>query len=278
MRPVRSAWGTPRIRDAELHVHRKNATTQLDVSSSRRSGKTLSRSSWEGSRTRWSALPTQWLAFSSKHNTPCSPPGRRSSILDRCGQRVLRRLGNSAQSDSENFDMANWYGSARSNYVRIKDKSAFRAWAGTLPGVDLVEKNGRFALLVRDSDTGGWPSLRCDANGEDQESDPDRRLCRPRDQRYWDEPAAALHSSPVRTDKHRSGLLSLNDPTSQEVGIQATRERHTGHRHAQLLTGCDRLGFELHAVTPSAPTGQAGCDPLSSAWWRPEAQDSYWLI
>jgi hypothetical protein len=68
--------------------------------------------------------------------------------------------------------MANWYGSARSNYVRVKDDEAFSAWVATLPGVELVKKEGKFALLVgRDSDTGGWPSFRFGANNEDEEID-----------------------------------------------------------------------------------------------------------
>ncbi len=56
--------------------------------------------------------------------------------------------------------MANWYGSARSKYVRVKDREAFKAWAATLPDVVVVEKQDTFALLVDRSDSGGWPSLR----------------------------------------------------------------------------------------------------------------------
>jgi hypothetical protein len=68
--------------------------------------------------------------------------------------------------------MANWYGSARSNYVRVKDVEAFNAWVATLPGVELVEKEGKFALLAgRDNDTGGWPSFRSASNDEDEEID-----------------------------------------------------------------------------------------------------------
>lgn len=68
--------------------------------------------------------------------------------------------------------MANWYGSARSNYVRVKNEEAFREWVDTLPGVELIEKEGKFALVVgHDGDTGGWPSFRSSATGEDEEID-----------------------------------------------------------------------------------------------------------
>jgi hypothetical protein len=57
--------------------------------------------------------------------------------------------------------MANWYGSARSNYVRVKNRETFLAWVQTLPGVEFAEKDDAFALLVgRDSDGGGWPPSR----------------------------------------------------------------------------------------------------------------------
>ncbi len=31
--------------------------------------------------------------------------------------------------------MANWYGSARSNYFAVEDETAFLEWVDTLPGV-----------------------------------------------------------------------------------------------------------------------------------------------
>lgn len=65
--------------------------------------------------------------------------------------------------------------------------------------------------------------------------------------------------APLRAHTHRPRLLSLNDPAPQQVGVQAARERHGGHRHARLLAGCYCIGFKLRAVTSSAPTGQADC-------------------
>lgn len=47
-------------------------------------------------------------------------------------------------------------GIARSNYFRVKDAAAFRAFVKELPGVRLAEKDDRFALLADE----GWPSSR----------------------------------------------------------------------------------------------------------------------
>jgi hypothetical protein len=55
--------------------------------------------------------------------------------------------------------MANWIGSARSNYVRVKDREMFLSWAESLPDVEVVEQDGRFALLAN-GDEGSWPSFR----------------------------------------------------------------------------------------------------------------------
>lgn len=70
--------------------------------------------------------------------------------------------------------MANYTGSARSNYFRARDEAAFLAWVETLPGVVAGrddEDLSRFVLLVEDGDDGGWPSSRYDNEGEDEEID-----------------------------------------------------------------------------------------------------------
>lgn len=66
--------------------------------------------------------------------------------------------------------MANWYGSARSNYVRVKDREKFLDWAQSLPDVEVVEQEGTFALLAR-GEYGGWPSFRSRDDREDQEDE-----------------------------------------------------------------------------------------------------------
>ncbi len=50
--------------------------------------------------------------------------------------------------------MANYYGSCRTNYFRVKDEEAFKAWVEELPGVVAVEEGGRFALLEEYGE--GW--------------------------------------------------------------------------------------------------------------------------
>jgi hypothetical protein len=60
--------------------------------------------------------------------------------------------------------MANWYGSGRSNYVRVKDREAFLRWAESLPDVEVVDKDDTFALLA--TGEGCWPTFRSDGDEE----------------------------------------------------------------------------------------------------------------
>lgn len=67
--------------------------------------------------------------------------------------------------------MANWYGSARSNYVRIADMGGLKRALKPFPGIEIVAEwpgpevtgdttGGKHALLVGEgSEDGGWPSF-----------------------------------------------------------------------------------------------------------------------
>ena len=57
--------------------------------------------------------------------------------------------------------MADWYGSARSNYFRVKDIGKFRDWVKSIPGLVLMEsaladKIGLVGIYSEDF-FGGWP-------------------------------------------------------------------------------------------------------------------------
>lgn len=72
--------------------------------------------------------------------------------------------------------MANWYGSARSNYVRLKDPEAVKQLlderASDVSLEESVNTPGLFVFLVNGmSDSGGWPSV-CPL-AEDGEADYD---------------------------------------------------------------------------------------------------------
>ncbi len=69
--------------------------------------------------------------------------------------------------------MANWYGTARSNYVRLKDPEAVKQLlADRASDVSLQESSsapGLFVFLVNGmSDSGGWPSV-CPLTAEGEE-------------------------------------------------------------------------------------------------------------
>lgn len=56
--------------------------------------------------------------------------------------------------------MANWYGSSRSNYFRVKDREAFLQWTEKRGlGVFKSDENAEhFAIYSADNDNGSWPS------------------------------------------------------------------------------------------------------------------------
>lgn len=58
--------------------------------------------------------------------------------------------------------MANYYASARSNYFKVKDLEAFKAWVDTIPGIGLWadRPDGEVGIFVNDCDGAGWPSYR----------------------------------------------------------------------------------------------------------------------
>lgn len=69
--------------------------------------------------------------------------------------------------------MGNWTGAARTNYVKLKDPDAVRAYIARW-AIDMVEEDGRFAFLSTDPDTGDWPT----SNQLDEFFDVDEGICR----------------------------------------------------------------------------------------------------
>lgn len=63
--------------------------------------------------------------------------------------------------------MANWYGTARSNYFKVKDADAFKAWVDSLPDCVLIERNGLYGFYSQCPDSGGFPIQRYDDETED---------------------------------------------------------------------------------------------------------------
>lgn len=66
--------------------------------------------------------------------------------------------------------MANWYGTARSNYFKVKDAEAFKVWAAQFDAIELWDDERGFGL--GDTDEGYWPSsVYNDETGEDRDID-----------------------------------------------------------------------------------------------------------
>jgi hypothetical protein len=56
--------------------------------------------------------------------------------------------------------MANYYGSARSNYFRVKSETAFLAALHDIPDIEVhTGQDGTVCVLVTGGDFGGWPTL-----------------------------------------------------------------------------------------------------------------------
>lgn len=61
--------------------------------------------------------------------------------------------------------MADWFGSARTNYFQVKDADVFRAWAAN-NSLFAFEQDGRFGAYSETFD-GGWPSTIEDDDAEE---------------------------------------------------------------------------------------------------------------
>lgn len=75
--------------------------------------------------------------------------------------------------------MANWYGSARSNYVQIKDMEGLIKALGPF-NIEISESRldkGVCFLVGPYSDDGGWPSFATDEEGDEIEFDPSEHIC-----------------------------------------------------------------------------------------------------
>ncbi len=72
--------------------------------------------------------------------------------------------------------MSNYYGSARSNYFKVKDVAAFKAWVDSLACVKIWERqDGTFGIYSECKDSGCWPSTKSTGD-EDIEIDLEEEL------------------------------------------------------------------------------------------------------
>lgn len=63
--------------------------------------------------------------------------------------------------------MANYYGTERTNYFRVKDETAFRQFAGKFHLTVIEDSEGRFGLLPTDwTDDGTFPTYLPDSDEE----------------------------------------------------------------------------------------------------------------
>src|SRR4051794_14568568 len=61
--------------------------------------------------------------------------------------------------------MANWWGSSRSNYFRVKDLDRFKSWAEDIEEINILYTGGGL-VAISGKYYGGWPHVRgeeCDS-------------------------------------------------------------------------------------------------------------------
>ena len=66
--------------------------------------------------------------------------------------------------------MANYYGAARTNYVKVSDMDGLKEFLKDWP-IEIDEHEGKTAFFSADGDSGGWPMCRLDENDEDVDFD-----------------------------------------------------------------------------------------------------------
>jgi hypothetical protein len=71
--------------------------------------------------------------------------------------------------------MANWYGSARTNYVRIKDRDGLDEALAPF-SLQVWDKEGAVAFGGED-EFGGFPSISLDSEGNEVQFDPETHIC-----------------------------------------------------------------------------------------------------
>ena len=73
--------------------------------------------------------------------------------------------------------MSSWNGTSRSNYFRVKDVDAFKAWAEGTDLRVLEDLGDMFGIAPSDySEDGSWPSYRSVAPDNDEDSDDEQEV------------------------------------------------------------------------------------------------------
>lgn len=117
--------------------------------------------------------------------------------------------------------MADWYGTARSNYFQVRDETAFRAWAEKR-GLHVFESrtagdSPTFFGFYSEDQYGGWPSYEMDL--EEETGDGSIDLCAELAPHLLDGQIAVLME--VGAEKHRyvTGTAIAVDHTGKTVEV-----------------------------------------------------------
>lgn len=114
--------------------------------------------------------------------------------------------------------MSNWYGTARSNYVRVKDMGSFLKALEPWPIKTQADLEGRVALFSEDGDSGGWPSVSTTYDGDDIEFDAVQILA----PHLADGEVIVMMEAGAEKERYVTGCAFAFDNTGQSVQLLLT--------------------------------------------------------
>jgi hypothetical protein len=143
--------------------------------------------------------------------------------------------------------MANFYGSARSNYFKVKDEATFLLWAKSVPGLGVWSQKNEageqeHGVYSDDGDSGCWPSCReLDDNHPDYEESDCGRV----DIDLTQELSEHLLEGQVAV-LMEAGAEKLRYVTGSAVAVD-----HTGKTVTIFLSDIYKLAHEAFGVRPN---------------------------
>ncbi|MDD2741240.1 MAG: hypothetical protein PHV02_03145 [Rhodocyclaceae bacterium] len=130
--------------------------------------------------------------------------------------------------------MANFTGSARSNYFRVKDVENFKSWALNISNIGFWEKEGTFAIYSDDPDTGCWPSSALNPETDDHE-----------------EIDLVAELADHLQDGEVAVLMQAGAEKLRYIGAYATAVNHKGETVDVSLNQIYQLAMDKFGVDPS---------------------------
>ncbi len=113
--------------------------------------------------------------------------------------------------------MANFYGTARSNYFQVKDAEAFKTWAARLDLEVITNDDGLFGLIATNTDDGCFPSVYAP---EDVDEDYPLEIADELAKHLADGEVCVLMEAGAEKHRYISGWAMAFDNTGKQVEVR----------------------------------------------------------